>query len=320
MDNLTHTLVGLALADSGLKRRSRFATATLVLGANLPDVDGLIYLMGRGSDALTFRRGWTHGVLAMVLLPLLLTALVLAWDRIVGRRRTAPPGAPVHPGWLVALAALGIWSHPLLDLLNVYGVRLLMPFSRRWFYGDTLFIIDPWVWAALAIGILVTRHRAARAGERDADPRRLTRAAIGAAIAYVLVMAALSRIGRGVVERQVPGPAALRTLVAPTFATPLTWDVIRDLGGRYELGRLSWELRPAYRPLGIVSAGRDEAGVRAASTTRAGAAFLEWARYPRFEAERGADGIRVTLSDVRYAGLTGRGWASLTVVVPAGAK
>ncbi len=34
-------------------------------------------------------------------------------------------------------------------MLHPHGVsqsRLLMPFNDTWFYGDTLFIIDPWVW------------------------------------------------------------------------------------------------------------------------------------------------------------------------------
>ena len=33
MDNLTHTLVGLALADAGRKRTSRLGTAVVVVGA-----------------------------------------------------------------------------------------------------------------------------------------------------------------------------------------------------------------------------------------------------------------------------------------------
>ena len=84
MDNVTHTLVGLALAESGLKRRTRFATATLLLGSNLPDVDGFTHCFGSATDALAFRRGWTHRVLAMAVLPLLLTALMLGWGRLAG--------------------------------------------------------------------------------------------------------------------------------------------------------------------------------------------------------------------------------------------
>jgi inner membrane protein len=40
-------------------------------------------------------------------------------------------------------------SHPLLDWTNSYGVRPLLPWDGRWFYGDLLFIVDPWVWLLL---------------------------------------------------------------------------------------------------------------------------------------------------------------------------
>src|ERR1041385_5939201 len=103
MDNITHTLVGLALADSGLKRRSRLGTAALVVGANLPDMDALVYFVGHGgASALAFRRGWTHGVLAMAVLPAALTAGLLGWDRLPPGRprppRAAPPRPPPGPG------------------------------------------------------------------------------------------------------------------------------------------------------------------------------------------------------------------------------
>ena len=65
MDPLTHTLVGASLASTRLGNTTRFATVALVVGANLPDIDVLAYFAG-GDAALGFRRGWTHGVLALV--------------------------------------------------------------------------------------------------------------------------------------------------------------------------------------------------------------------------------------------------------------
>src|SRR5512142_890594 len=96
MDNLTHTLVGAALAETGLGRRTALATATLLIAANLPDVDGILYWVARPDSAYGFRRGWTHGVLALAVWPFLLTGAVLAWDRWV-RRRRHPAAAPAAP-------------------------------------------------------------------------------------------------------------------------------------------------------------------------------------------------------------------------------
>src|SRR5581483_6531552 len=178
MDNLCHTLAGAALAQAGLKHRTPLGTATLLVAANLPALDALAYLRDP-VFALAVRRGWTHGLLAMVVLPPLLAGAMLGWDRLVRRRRAR---APARPGPLLLLAALGIWSHPLLDLLNTYGVRLLAPFSDRWFYGDALFIVDPWLWLLLggAAGLAAWRERGedrGRAGRgREAAGARLARA------------------------------------------------------------------------------------------------------------------------------------------------
>lgn len=155
MDPVAHTLVGAALAEAGLKKLSRYASATLIIGANLPDIDAVAQFWGE-DISLYVRRGWSHGILAMLVLPLVLAGLIWAWHRWRGHRRADAP--PFHPWTIVALAFLGVWCHPLLDWLNTYGVRLLMPFSDTWFYGDTLFIIDPWFWLLSAAGLILACH------------------------------------------------------------------------------------------------------------------------------------------------------------------
>ncbi len=153
MDPVTHTLAGWSLGRAGLRHVSPLAVATLVIAANAPDVDALAYLEGE-YVALAFRRGWTHGVLAWVVLPVLVWAAVLLFDRTL-RRWRRPAADPVRAGPLLAVATLGVLTHPLLDWLNTYGIRLLMPFDDRWFYGDALFIVDPWLWLLLAGGLFV---------------------------------------------------------------------------------------------------------------------------------------------------------------------
>lgn len=157
MDPAAHTLVGACLADSDLKKTTPLATATLILGANLPDIDAVA--MAVGPDfSLWFRRGWTHGVLAMAILPLVLVGALLAYDRL-WRRRRDPDAAPARLWPLVGLSYLATLTHPLLDWLNTYGVRLLMPFDQRWFYGDSIFIVDPWMWLLLAAAVVLAHSR-----------------------------------------------------------------------------------------------------------------------------------------------------------------
>src|SRR5688500_11317594 len=123
MDPLTHTLVGANLASTRLGEKTRLAAAALIIGANLPDVDAILYFTGHDDLALGFRRGWTHGVLALFVLPLILTALLLLYARL-----RPDPERHTSARWLLLLSAIGILTHPALDWLNNYGMRWLMPF------------------------------------------------------------------------------------------------------------------------------------------------------------------------------------------------
>ena len=123
MDNLAHSLVGWALGEAGLNRKTGLGVATLIIAANLPDIDALGIPFG---ENLAFRRGITHGPLAMALMVPLLAAAMLAFDRWQTRRGSRPEGRlTLHFGWLLALGSIGMLSHPALDFLNVYGLSLI---------------------------------------------------------------------------------------------------------------------------------------------------------------------------------------------------
>ncbi|MCP3730202.1 metal-dependent hydrolase [Sphingomonas sp. MG17] len=162
MDNLTHSLIGALIGQTGLKKLSGLAMPTLIVAANIPDLDAACSVYG--TQSLAMRRGLTHGPVAMAVLPLLLTAIMVGFDRWQTRRGKRPAARPpVRPLHLLLLAYVGTLSHPAFDWLNNYGIRLLEPFSSRWFYGDSIFIIDLWIWAML-IGGLIWSWRAERQG------------------------------------------------------------------------------------------------------------------------------------------------------------
>ncbi|HET9132699.1 MAG TPA: metal-dependent hydrolase [Gemmatimonadales bacterium] len=301
MDNLTHSLVGLAIAHSGFRRRTAMATAALVIGANLPDVDAVMTFTGDPTHALAHRRGWTHGVLALAIWPFVLTWLLLWWDR---RKRRTDALRPVpDTRWLFLAGTVGIISHPILDWMNSYGVRLLMPFSDRWFYGDAWFIVEPWVLAVLAIGLIL----ATRQGLRWAAP-----VTVGVLGAYAIAMVASSRLGRRVVAEQAPLPPARAITVSPTFTSPMLRTVIRDLGSAYEYGTLHWHDGGRYAVTGSDSAGTSARLLDAVRATDAGARYLRWSRYPLLRVE----GDSVVLSDARY----GRGRSAAWAVVKVGVR
>jgi inner membrane protein len=178
MDNLTHSLVGAALAEAGPRHRYALATPTLIVAANVPDVDVISYLVAGEFAALAWRRGITHGVPALVLWPFVVAALMLGWDRLVRRRRD-PSATPARPAPLLALAALGALTHPALDWLNTYGMRWWLPFDGSWSYGDSVFIIDPWLWLMLGGAVFLAR---------SATRRGVVGWALAGAVASLLVL------------------------------------------------------------------------------------------------------------------------------------
>ncbi len=146
MDNLTHSLVGLAAAKAGLERASPYATAMCLVAANAPDADLVTLLAGRWVY-LEYHRGITHSIIGTFALAVVLPALVYGGERLLARLRRRTPRARFR-GLLLASLILSA-SHPLLDWTNSYGVRPLLPWNQRWYYGDLVFILDPWLWLSV---------------------------------------------------------------------------------------------------------------------------------------------------------------------------
>lgn len=189
MDNLTHSLTGWALGQTGLKTKSRKGLAALILGANMPDID--VFFFWIPWDPLAIHRGVTHSLVGgSVVLPPILAGLLWLLDRWqVGRGKTFKSGLSMHFGWLVVLSYIGAISHPLLDVLTTYSVQLLSPFSNAWFHSDGLFIIDVWLWLLLGGAIYWSKRLEKRGGEW----RKTAHGAIGVLIAYVAVNMAISQ-------------------------------------------------------------------------------------------------------------------------------
>src|SRR5688572_3716080 len=234
MDNVCHTLVGAALAETGLKHRTRYGAVALMIAANLPDVDVLVF--ATSTPSVSFRRGWTHGILAQLVLPLAMALAFSWWQRrkTDNRQPTTDNQPPARFWWLAGLGYIGIYSHVFLDYLNNYGVRLLNPFDWRWLYGDAVFIIDPWLWITLGAGVWLTRRM-----------RRplAARAALIVATCYIGAMLLSARAAREEVDRvwrETHGASPHALMVGPILVTPLQREVIVDAGDHYETGAFNW--------------------------------------------------------------------------------
>lgn len=294
MDSITHTLAGIAIARVGGDRKTPLAAATLILASNAPDID--IFSVWLGSfGSLAFRRGLTHGPIALPLLTLSVTALILLWDRFVRRRRD-PSLTAVDPKWTLLLAAIGCLSHPMLDWLNTYGVRFLMPFSGRWSYGDALFIIDPYWWLLL-IAILVLARRGASL--------RAVRTLGVLALVYPFVLIGLSQLGVRAARRAAEGKGltpAHEILYQPRPLNPLAAQLIVVTDSAYLFGNLQWGRTPRVRLDGVVVPRGDWTDPRVTTAMEDPDVkdYLVWSRFPYVEIVTNAAGNSVRFGDARF--------------------
>jgi len=165
LDNVTHSLIGVVIADSivhrpGVQKRiteiKGLKTAiymTAIFGSNLPDAD-LITRFFRKDAAFSYlldHRGWTHTVVAIPILAFICLAFgaIFASFRLLTRRER----------WgMLGVGAVGLCFHIFADSWNEYGVHPFAPFYNRWFYGDFIFIVEPWLWAAV-LPLLLVKER-----------------------------------------------------------------------------------------------------------------------------------------------------------------
>jgi inner membrane protein len=158
MDPFTHTLVGMAAAKVGLERLSPLATTVCVLAANSPDSDIVVGLTTDRWTYLHHHRGITHSIVGVIALALIVPTLVWLVERGWTKLRHRQPKSR-YRGLLLA-SAIVTATHPVMDWTNNYGVRPFLPWSGRWFYGDLVFIVDPFI--LLVVGgaaFLATRNR-----------------------------------------------------------------------------------------------------------------------------------------------------------------
>ena len=294
MDNLTHSLVGAIMGQAGLKRKTGLAMPALIIGANLPDVDAACFFWLEGTEHLGFRRGITHGPPALVILPLILAGILWYYDRWQTKRGKRPEGRlPVHFGWLYALGFIGALSHPLLDWLNVYGVRFWEPFAPTWAYGDTLFIIDVWLWALL-IGSVWWGYRREKQG---GNQRPIARTGIAIMLGYIAVNWAITWMAYQTKGRMAE-PYPSEFIASPKPVLSLGRERIAKLAdGRWISD--AWEGADAgygYRHTVAVQCAMPDLSEARHDNSQLDA-FLFWSRAPFLTR---ADNGSVTLHDARF--------------------
>jgi len=295
LDNLTHSLVGLFLARAGFRNATPRGTAIMVVAANAPDCD-VVCWFGGAASYIRWHRNITHSLIALPLMALLAVAIV----RFAGRKEVR---------WLQAflIAMVAVASHLILDLTNVYGVRLLLPFSGHWFHWDLTPVIDVVIWAMLLLGVAAPAF-GRLVGSEIGEQRR--QAGAGWAVAALLLLSAYD-YGRSVLHghavalmesRIYNDITPLRTGAFP-LANPLLWTGIAELNNAYV--EVPIDLRAGFRPEAGETFSKAERtpAVEAAMRTEPFQRFLEFVQYPIWATapspnlEHGTD---VSLVDLRF--------------------
>ncbi len=218
MDGLTHSLVGLAAAKAGLERLSPYTTAACILSANAADADFVSLFFGDRWTLLQHHRGITHSLIGTLVLGLLLPSVLYGAERAFAKWRRRPPRIQYRGLLLASLIAAA--THPLMDWTNNYGVRPFLPWDGRWFYGDLVFIIDPYLLLVLGgAGFLLASNRRWKIG------------------GWLLLAAIITVILVGVPPQRAAGIGGLAIARTIWIAGLLVLVLARSLGLQKRLGR-----------------------------------------------------------------------------------
>ena len=281
MDNLTHSLIGLMLG-----RVTGRSAMMMVVAANLPDVDILSWAGGT-LTYLDVHRGYAHSLAAaplMALIPMLLF-----------RSRN----------WASYFACLaGVLSHVLLDWTNVYGIRLLLPFSGKWLHLDITDVVDPWILlvfllaiAAPALAGLVSSEIGAK--KTSTAKRGWAWAALVFLIAFEGVRVSAHQRALAVMSaRLYNGQPASRLSAMPNRWTPFQWRGVAEGDGFVD--NVPIDLNTEFDP----SAGRIDHPSppnQAALMTRPFEVFSRFNQLPFWKTQKLADDTtEVQLIDLRF--------------------
>lgn len=140
MDTFSHIVIGLgigALAHvdpmiSGHHSLSQAVILGTVIGSNAPDFDFIYRLKGK-SSYIRNHRGFSHSLPALPFWAIIVSSCIYPFF----------PDASLL--YLFFWTFLAVIIHVLLDLFNVHGTQIFLPFSQKWFAFDAIPLIDPYI-------------------------------------------------------------------------------------------------------------------------------------------------------------------------------
>lgn len=278
MDSVTQVLLGASIGVAVMGRRTALWKSALWGGVAglLPDLD---VLLDHGDPILNMirHRAETHALLLLTLF-----AFPMAWA--VSRLHRQPR---LYGRWWWALM-LALVTHPLLDLMTIYGTQVFQPFTDEAYGLGSMFIIDPVYSLPLLAGV-VAALRVKTVGRALAIN--------GWALAFSIVYLAWSALAQwGVTQHarqslQAQGLPSQQLMVTPAPLSTLVWRVVAIDGERFHEGFYA-----------LMDGGR---AIRFVAHERGGALAAQHAEHPQlqrlarftdgfFKVQRNSDNLVVT--------------------------
>jgi len=231
----------------------------------------------------------------MALLPLVII-------RLVARK-------PIEWRWAYLVSLTGVLSHLGFDLTNVYGVRLLLPFSARWLQLDITHVIDPWILGALILAVSATALSGligSEIGEKVRPGRVAATLALAFVALYNCARAVIHQRAVAILESRVYSRSLPKRVAAfPREFNPLAWRGVVDTGSSYLLFNL--QVGGPFDPTDYraIHSPEDAQAIRSARETKVFRDFLAFSQFPVWTVVPVSDppnGFRVEATDLRFRG------------------
>jgi inner membrane protein len=209
MDTLSQITLGAVIGVAVMGRRTAVWKAAVWggLAGTLPDTD---VFLDFGDPILNMVR---HRAESHALFYLTLLAPFLAWGIAKLNGETA-----IWRRWLLAIW-LVLFTHPLLDVMTVYGTQLLIPFTTHPYGMSSIFIIDPLYTLPLLVGLVLALWLKSSRG------LRWNQAGLALSMVYLVWGVVVQSHMLNLVEKslQTENIQAERVLVTPTAFNSILW-------------------------------------------------------------------------------------------------
>ena len=212
MDSISQIALGAAVSVAVMGHRTPFGRAALwgAVCGTLPDLDALID-QGDVVRDMTLHRSESHALFYLTLISIPITAAVA---KLHGQW-------PLFRRWWLALF-LALVTHPLLDVMTVYGTRLALPFTDQPYGVGSVFIIDPLYTLPLIVGVIAALRW------RDARGLNWNRAGLILSTLYLAWGVGVQAQVRGIAESALREQHRSydRILVTPTAFNSVLWRIV----------------------------------------------------------------------------------------------